>query len=597
MGQIREINIAQFNGGISTDERSPQANVCRHCEHFDIYTSPYKLIPYRDTEADDDTGGGAGTLDTYDVKHFQLGLNGSLYAIGVSGSTVKVLSKADPTTGNWTVESNASVSARIDGAFIEWQSKFWFFTGTNKLTSWTISGSTFTDEGTVGTITSVAQGVLGPDNNLYMFYDNKVVRVSSASAEEDDVFTAIPSDMRITSATRYGAYLAIGCSYGTSNTASPAGVAKVFLWDYATTGTAADVLDFGEGNLNVLGNVEGSLIGVLDKYMEKSTVGDDLSVGQGTMVVKRWAGGIVRTVKELQANQSVTLGRMLKDKVEKDNKLYWVASVPYSTSTSTESTYNLGIWSFGRKDSNSELALSLDYIEANIATANYKIVSFGAAGNYWFINHSNDGSVHKTNDVAAYTTTSLYETQVFGDGHQTNKLKGVSLSVDSLKRTATMTIASPAVVTLTAHGFSAGDSFFFTTSGALPTGVSANTKYYVLSSGLTADAFQFATAAGGTAIVSTGSQSGTHTAHSGKCALKYKKDGELSWTTIFDIDIDSTFDNNNVPAFRRKAINIESSGTTLPDYREIEFRIESTKGMAITGLRIRIEEITDGLYG
>ena len=57
----------------------------------------------------------------------------------------------------------------------------------------------------------------------------------------------------------------------------------------------------------------------------------------------------------------------------------------------------------------------------------------------------------------------------------------------------------------------AGDRWFFTTDGALPTGITSGTTCYVLSSGLTATDFQIAATAGGTAIDTSGSQSGTHT--------------------------------------------------------------------------------------
>lgn len=78
--------------------------------------------------------------------------------------------------------------------------------------------------------------------------------------------------------------------------------------------------------------------------------------------------------------------------------------------------------------------------------------------------------------------------------------------------TATMTIASPAVVTKTAHGLAVGDRIFFTTTGALPTGVTADTTtYYVIAAGHTADTFQFSATSGGSAINTSGSQSGVHT--------------------------------------------------------------------------------------
>ena len=85
-----------------------------------------------------------------------------------------------------------------------------------------------------------------------------------------------------------------------------------------------------------------------------------------------------------------------------------------------------------------------------------------------------------------------------------------SLSHDK-SAVVTMTIASPAVVTMTAHGLVANSPFKFSTTGALPTGVTAGTLYYVISTGLTADAFQFSASIGGAAVNSSGTQSGVHT--------------------------------------------------------------------------------------
>lgn len=86
-----------------------------------------------------------------------------------------------------------------------------------------------------------------------------------------------------------------------------------------------------------------------------------------------------------------------------------------------------------------------------------------------------------------------------------------SLGTETLiASTFTVTIASPAVFTLTAHGLSAGNVVYFSTSGALPTGLTAGTAYYVIAAGLTADAFEVSTTAGGAAVNTSGSQSGTH---------------------------------------------------------------------------------------
>jgi hypothetical protein len=76
--------------------------------------------------------------------------------------------------------------------------------------------------------------------------------------------------------------------------------------------------------------------------------------------------------------------------------------------------------------------------------------------------------------------------------------------------TVTITIADPGVVSWTGHGLAAGDQVKFSTTGALPTGLTAGTAYYVVSP--TTDSFEVAATKGGDPIETTGTQSGVHTA-------------------------------------------------------------------------------------
>lgn len=109
--------------------------------------------------------------------------------------------------------------------------------------------------------------------------------------------------------------------------------------------------------------------------------------------------------------------------------------------------------------------------------------------------------------------------------------------------TATMTIASPAVVTWADHGLQIGSAVVFSTTGALPTGVTAGTRYYVISSGFGTGTFQFSATQGGAAINTSGSQSGTHTATSTpKLPTNYtqyrrigsmKTNGSAQWATFY----------------------------------------------------------------
>lgn len=75
--------------------------------------------------------------------------------------------------------------------------------------------------------------------------------------------------------------------------------------------------------------------------------------------------------------------------------------------------------------------------------------------------------------------------------------------------TCTISNASPGVVTLTAHGFAANDPVVFSTTGSLPTGLTAGTKYYVKTV-LTPDTFTVSATAGGAAINTSSAGSGTH---------------------------------------------------------------------------------------
>jgi hypothetical protein len=80
--------------------------------------------------------------------------------------------------------------------------------------------------------------------------------------------------------------------------------------------------------------------------------------------------------------------------------------------------------------------------------------------------------------------------------------------------TVTLTLASPGIVNVP-NTCIAGQEVFFNTTGALPTGLTAGTTYYVIATGLTAGVFEVSTSAGGSASNFTGTQSGIQTASSG----------------------------------------------------------------------------------
>ena len=127
-------------------------------------------------------------------------------------------------------------------------------------------------------------------------------------------------------------------------------------------------------------------------------------------------------------------------------------------------------------------------------------------------------SVGNSSNVATSTDTSL-----LGD-----------IKSDPISAAFTVTIASPCVATLTAHGLVTGDRVYATTSGALPTGLTASTTYFVIK--IDANTFNLATsqvnALTNTKINTSGSQSGTHTLFYG--GMKFRNPNLIipwtSWT-------------------------------------------------------------------
>lgn len=142
-----------------------------------------------------------------------------------------------------------------------------------------------------------------------------------------------------------------------------------------------------------------------------------------------------------------------------------------------------------------------------------------------------NGLLAKTGDIWQQAGTTLPSGWLACDGTAVSRTTYAALFAELVvsKGTFTVTIASPGVVTNTAHGIYTGEGVYLTTTGVLPTGLSANTMYYAIR--VTADTFRLATtlanAVAGTAINTSGSQSGTHT-------LWYCPWGNGNGTTTFN---------------------------------------------------------------
>jgi len=97
-------------------------------------------------------------------------------------------------------------------------------------------------------------------------------------------------------------------------------------------------------------------------------------------------------------------------------------------------------------------------------------------------------------------------------GSLTRRYLGSFYNAGNQSSTVTITNASPAVITYTSHGLAVNAPVVFTTDGALPTGITAGTTYYVASIGtIAANTFNISATPGGALINTSSAGSGTHT--------------------------------------------------------------------------------------
>lgn len=402
-------------------------------KHFDIFSNPDRITPYRSLKADTNDGSTATGMKQYFVRDFlYASASAKLYGLGqTAGGLTKIVEKADATTGNWDLPASSDGNGAVqNGCFIEFKDYAWGFQGTNQVFKWgLLSGSpSITNTaagGTTGaTITSVAQGVIAADANLYLPYNNSLMRIAPGLTITADVIS-VPSNFKITSICNFGNYLAIGCAPISSFN----GVSKVFIWNLSSD-LFTETLNFGEGDLRILETIEGMLVGITDRYLNNST-----GVGKGSMVVQTYSGGSPQVIKEI-FTQALSGKTMPISKAIKNNRLFWSAKI---MTNSAGTTYNEGLWSFGRKNVNYPYTFSLDIIDENVSTSG--IQSFGLAGNYFFIAHSADGSIDKTDETATYSFTSILESQIFSFGSaNTKKLIQVTISVVPIPTNGSITV-------------------------------------------------------------------------------------------------------------------------------------------------------------
>lgn len=524
MGQIIQKIINDFSLGMTNDAREQDTRYSQLTKNFDAHTYPHKLVPFKSSENGDTDTVEVLNKRMFCVAPYSATVN-NLYALGVEpvGKLIgKIAYKAitvgaanDFDDSDWAVTANNEGGAGTTTNF----NLFVFYKKTGKIYGarnnryiWSYQPNAdgwSDDDGTsdLTSFTNMSQGLVhSKDDILYVGVDNKIISKNGTAVWNIAALT-LPTHLYVTSLSEYGNYLAIACA-----PLSGFGKSVVYLWDRDTSlATLSESIDWGEGSLFVLEDVDGYLVGV-------SAIGGGGVYGvtgvtfKQSLIFRYFAGGKAIVFKELSSNETSGGLRFPIQKQKVNNYLYFLAYM-----TLADGTYANGIWKVGKSPSGGfSVTFDRSFYNDTADSTLHTLYGFIIVGDFAFISYMDTSLVFhlsKTIEIDGtneYAASSIYETVIQNDGDVAlkKKLLGVSVYTEPL-----------------------------------PTG--------------------------------------------GSVVLKYRIDEETSWTTIFT--------HTTANSLHHSAINIETGGA-LPLYKEIAFRIESTGGSVITGLKYKSEIIGADIY-
>jgi|TARA_R100000501_G_C2624590_1_gene117856 hypothetical protein len=502
MGAIKLVKLNKFYGGMSDDIRQDDATKFSISKHFDIFSNPNRLTPYRQHEADITFSDTSTDITEFALQYF-LTTGSTLYGLGAVNQDflgrLRVVEKTSLPTGDWSLSGTGT---QTDAGSVFHESgiiykdyiyvlrtspnpnkgrlfKYGALSTGARTMNLNFGSDPLTTDDT--TLSRYGRSTLGKDDRCYFAYENTVASTDGSTVSDADI--QVPTDYNIKVLSTWKKFLVIGCTH-IDNTDS-----KIYLWDYVSD-DIDDVIDLGIGRLKVLGNIDDVLVVITEKS------GGSLSINP-IAEVKLWAGGAVQVlpVNIPLKDESGFTYTVNDGEIVDSSKLYFAIDSGLGTDLT-------GIYVVGR-NVQGRWVVTMDR-RLNNTTGVNQIDAIRKVGEFWWISHTpSENTVERTNDQEVYTTAIL-ESQKIGSSEKDHQ--SIALAINHVALTSGQTMV-----------------------------------------------------------------------------VKYRANEESSWTTIMT--------SSKVDSLSKEATMEIDQNRNLKNFREMQFRLESTGGAEITGFLFKYREL------
>lgn len=428
---IKKITLNDFGNGVASDYSNPRNGECLISKHFDLLTFPNRLQPLRTLSLSP-----SGTEPTNSkLGNMILAYDGSMYGIGVdpNNPTFGEIWQRDGFGGSDVWEQ--MTTRQIPGVAVVYDllvhypemsyARKLVWAAANKICFSNLpgDGSGAVETGAL-TFSSIGQGLVHPKDKVLYFpyktttahyifkYDassgNPVDGAGNLTNVTAQVFT-LPFRYTAYCLSHFGDYLAVPLT-----ASSPAGGVDrsvVGLWNRDTSTTTIEPIPWGNGNLKVLNNLNGVLIGV-SEYVGDVSAATQHTVDVDKIQIKIYAGGAEPTlIKEIVSSRisATEPSVVINPRVNfiHNNRLYFSINV-----VGANSYY--GLWSVGQNQFG-RWTLVLERLSNNDDTATGTIAAC-MNGDFVTTVHTTVGTITSSVSSNTYGSTTFSTTSVWDSG-------------------------------------------------------------------------------------------------------------------------------------------------------------------------------------